>query len=111
MAAAESWRALFESWPTSLAREGLLITTFQESIPFNGFLMTSGLVLLNRDKPDAQGGRKVFVAYEAISAIKITAPVELERFQELGFREPTGPAGALGRARPGTEPRGPSAVV
>src|SRR6185436_14497568 len=68
MNSGEYWRMLFESWPSTLPRRGLLITTFGEAIPFVGYLLSPGIVLLDRDKPDSLGARKVMVAYEAISA-------------------------------------------
>ncbi len=88
METAESWRALFENWPESVPRQGLVVTTFQETIPFTAFLISGGIVLLERDKPDTFGARKVLVAYDSISAVKITSPMELARFQAMGFQAP-----------------------
>ena len=88
METAESWRALFENWPESIPREGLLVTTFQEQIPFKDFLISGGILLVERDKPDSYGARKVMIAYDAISAVKFTSPVELARFQVMGFQAP-----------------------
>jgi len=85
---AEAWRSLFENWPESIPRTGLLITSFQETIPFTAFLLSGGILLLERDKPDSVGARKVLVAYEAISAVKITSPMELARFHVMGFSAP-----------------------
>ncbi len=88
MDCAESWRALFENWPESIPREGLLVTNYQETIPFKAFLISGGIILLDRDQPDSHGARKAMVAYEAISAVKITNPMELGRFQAMGFQAP-----------------------
>ena len=88
MNSGEYWRALFENWPSSVPRRGLLITTFGDSIPFVNYLISGGIVLLERDKPDTTGARKVMVAYEAIAALKITDVVELANFQALGFQPP-----------------------
>lgn len=88
MNSGEYWRSLFENWPASMPRRGLLITTFGEAIPFVSYLLSPGIVLLERDKPDSLGARKVLVAYEAISALKITDVIDLARFQELGFQPP-----------------------
>lgn len=88
METAESWRAMFENWPDSIPREGLVVTNFQEAIPFTGFLVSGGILLLDRDKPDSSGARKVMVAYSAISAVKITNALELGRFQVMGFQAP-----------------------
>jgi hypothetical protein len=84
----EVWRSLFENWPESIPREGLLVTTFNEHVPFNGFLISGGVLLVERDKPDTYGSRKVMVAYSAILAVKITSVIELGRFQVMGFQAP-----------------------
>ena len=88
MNSGEHWRALFENWPASVPRRGLVITTFNESIPFVGYLISGGILLLDRDKPDTLGARKVMLAYDAISAVKITDVVDLVTFQALGFQPP-----------------------
>ena len=88
MDAAETWRALFENWPEAIPRSGLLVTTFQETIPFVNFMVSGGAVLIERDKPDGVGARKVIVAYTAIAAVKLPHTLELARFQVLGFQPP-----------------------
>lgn len=88
MDAGEHWRTLFESWPESVPHQGILVTRFQEAIPFVGFLVSPGILLLDRDRPDTTGGRKVMISWQAIDAVKITAPLELARFQPLGFQPP-----------------------
>ncbi|MGD9855770.1 MAG: hypothetical protein AB7U20_12570 [Planctomycetaceae bacterium] len=86
MQSAESWQSLFEGWPASFPTQGIIVTSFQESIPFANFMIGEGMVVLDRDKPDSSGARKVILAYSEIAALKITATFELDRFQELGFR-------------------------
>lgn len=88
MESTESWRSLFENWPESIPKEGLIVTTFQETISFVNFLVSGGILLVERDKPDTYGARKVFVAYDAISALKLPTPMELARFQVMGFQNP-----------------------
>ena len=88
MESSESWRALFENWPDSIPRKGLLITNFQETIPFVDFMISGAILLVERDKPDTFGARKVMVTYDAVSAVKITSPMELARFQVMGFQAP-----------------------
>ncbi|MGQ0636666.1 MAG: hypothetical protein ACT4QC_18805 [Planctomycetaceae bacterium] len=90
MSTGDNWRMLFEGWPSSLPRRGLLITTFGEAIPFVGYLLSPGIVLLDRDRPDTMGARKVLVAFDNIAALKITDVIELDRFQTLGFQPPMG---------------------
>jgi len=86
--AAEAWKTLFESWPQTIPKQGILVTTFNETIPFNNFLISGGILLVERDNPDSHGARKVMVTYSAISALKIASPMELSRFQVLGFQAP-----------------------
>jgi hypothetical protein len=88
MDTSENWRALFENWPESIPREGLLVTTFNEHVPFTGFLISGGVLLVERDKPDSYGTRKVMLTYSAILAVKITSPLEIGRFQVMGFQPP-----------------------
>jgi hypothetical protein len=88
MEATEVWRSVFENWPETIPREGLLVTTFNETIPFNAFLVSGGALLVDRDRPDTFGARKVMVAYSAIQAVKITSVLELGRFQVMGFQPP-----------------------
>jgi len=82
------WQAIFENWPESIPRKGLVVTSFQETIPFVDFLVSGGILMVERDKPDTYGARKVMIAYEAISAVKITDPMELARFRVMGFQAP-----------------------
>lgn len=83
-----AWRSLFENWPETIPREGIVVTRFQESIPFVSFLISGSIVLLERDRPDGSGARKVMLAYDSISALKITSPIEMARFQVMGFQPP-----------------------
>jgi len=88
MDTAEAWRTIFESWPDAIPRQGLVVTQFQETIPFCDFMVSGGILLLERDKPDSVGTRQVMLAYDAISAIKLTKPMEFARFQVMGFQAP-----------------------
>lgn len=86
----ESWRALFENWPEAIPRKGIVVTIFNEPIPFASFLLSGGILLLERDRPDTIGARKVMLAYDSISAVKITDVIEMDRFQVMGFQRPGG---------------------
>ena len=88
MESGQVWQAIFENWPESIPRKGLVVTSFQETIPFVDFLVSGGILMVERDKPDTYGARKVMIAYEAISAVKITDPMELARFRVMGFQAP-----------------------
>ncbi|MBW3542525.1 MAG: hypothetical protein KY476_19860 [Planctomycetes bacterium] len=88
MDATDAWRSLFENWPQAVPRQGLLVTNFGEQISFVDFLVSPAILLVERDKPDSYGARKVMVQFEAVSAVKITSPMELARFQVMGFQAP-----------------------
>ncbi|MCA9078363.1 MAG: hypothetical protein KDA93_25270 [Planctomycetaceae bacterium] len=86
MQPADYWQQLFESWPATFPAHGIVVTNYHESIPFVNFMINDGMVVLERDKPDSSDARKVILPYASISALKITATFDLDRFAELGFR-------------------------
>jgi hypothetical protein len=88
MHSAEAWRSLFENWPESIPRTGLLVTSYGETVGFKDFLISGSILLVERETPDSLGARKVMVTYEGIAAVKITNPMELTRFQVMGFQNP-----------------------
>ena len=88
MQTGEHWRNVIENWPESIPRKGILVTTQGESIPFVNYLLSEGILLVERDTPDSLGARKVMLTFASIAAVKITAPLELARFQVMGFQAP-----------------------
>jgi hypothetical protein len=86
MEGAKAWQYLFENWPEQLPRTGQIVTAYADTIKFIDFLLTDGIVFVERDRPDATGARKVMIAYDAIQAVKLESAVELEKFKILGFR-------------------------
>lgn len=82
----ESWRSIFENWPDVIKREGAVVTTQGESIPFVDFLISGGLLLIERDGPDAGGTRRVIVAYQSIAGLKLKAAGQLSQFHSMGFQ-------------------------
>ena len=82
----EFWQSLFENWPDAIPRKATIVTKQGESIPFTNFLLSGGLILVERDGPDAAGMRKIIVGYDAISMIKLASVGELARFQCMGFQ-------------------------
>lgn len=87
MQSAMYWQMLFENWPDDLPRQGIIVTTQPDTIPFVTFMLSDGLLLIERDKPDSQGARKVILAYESIAGIKITSTIPTEELSVLGFRK------------------------
>lgn len=88
MHSADAWRSLFENWPETIPRAGMVVTAYGETIPFKDFLISGSIVLVERETPDSLGARKVMIAYDGISAVKIASPMELARFQVMGFQSP-----------------------
>jgi hypothetical protein len=86
--ATEHWQSLFENWPDAIERRGSIVTNHGEAIPFAGFLISFGLLLIERDGPDANGTRKIIISYEAISMVKLKSASEMSRFQAMGFQPP-----------------------
>lgn len=84
----DAWRTLFENWPPAISRSALLVTTYGETIPFREFLVSPSILLIERDVPDSLGARKVMLTYASIAAVKIPSPMELSRFQVMGFQAP-----------------------
>lgn len=81
----EIWKKHFETWPKSLAHKGVLVTTWEESIPFVGFMTGSDLLALERQAPDTSGARKVILAYGQIASIKLVTVVEERVLKDSGF--------------------------
>jgi hypothetical protein len=88
MDSSECWQVLFENWPPSFPPKGIVVTSYQETIPFVNFMIRDGMVVLERDKPDSHDARKVVLLFGSIAALKITATFDLDRFKELGFKPP-----------------------
>ncbi|HUY89313.1 MAG TPA: hypothetical protein VMV10_11310 [Pirellulales bacterium] len=79
------WRRFFEAWPKDLAPRGVLVTKFQEQIPFEGFLASDAMLLVERKTPDTIGARKVLTPFDEIAAIKFVDVVRSKSFEPLGF--------------------------
>lgn len=85
MDSTDSWRQLFCEWPQTMPREGIIVTTYQETIPFINFMTSGGVLLLERDRPDGAGARKVMLAYSAIAAVKYTNTLDFDKYKVMGF--------------------------
>lgn len=81
----EDWKAYFTKWPEDLPKQGILITSFNEQIPFAGFLTGDAFLLLDRQTPDALGARTVILPYGNLMALKLTNVVDQKVFRSIGF--------------------------
>jgi hypothetical protein len=79
------WHNFFLAWPKDMLRRGVLVTTFEEQIPFDGFLTTDTLLLLERRTPDTIGARKVILPFGNIAAIKLVDVVKQKILATAGF--------------------------
>lgn len=87
MESAQAWRSLFENWPDNIPKEGMLVTAV-ETIQFNDFMVSGGLLLIDRDRPDAMGARKMMVPYGNIISVKMQTTMDIAQFQVMGFQRP-----------------------
>lgn len=78
-------KKLFQNWPEGLAREGIVITAFDEQVPFSGFMCSDDSLLLQRKTPDSMGARMMILTFEQVVAVKIVEIVGGKPFRELGF--------------------------
>ena len=85
MDAATAWRDYFAKWPKDLPRRGVLVVTFGEQIPFDGFLTTNDLLLVERRTPDSIGARKVIIPFGQVQAIKLIDVVPTKSLRAAGF--------------------------
>jgi hypothetical protein len=85
MTGGAGWERLFRNWPKDVPPRGLVVTNYDEQIPFDGFLSAEGMVLLERKTPDNMGARKVLLAYENIVGVKFTDVIKKKAFEDAGF--------------------------
>jgi hypothetical protein len=81
-----AWKGFFTAWPADMAPRGVLVTTFGEQIPFDGFLTSEQFVVVLRTTPDTVGARQVVVPYENIAALKIVDVIKIKPFEAMGFK-------------------------
>ena len=82
---AKVWREMFEKWPTSIPKRGVLVSTLNETTPFKSFLLKGDLLLLERTNPDPLGARFLLMGFDAIHAVKIPEPIAESVFAAAGF--------------------------
>jgi hypothetical protein len=99
---AAAWRACFHDWPANIPQRGVVVTTFDEQIPFAGFMVADELLFLERRSPDTLGTRSVMLPFANIAALKIVDPIETREFRSFGFQSVAPPKK---EARPAAAPR------
>lgn len=84
----DTWRDYFSNWPSGVAPTGIIVTSYQEQVPFESFQLSDRLLMLNRRAPDTVGARRVVVPFSEIVAVKITDILPAKAIKELGFEGP-----------------------
>lgn len=82
----EVWQNLFENWPDAIKRNGSIVTVQGDAVPFVNFMVSDGLLLVERDGPDVSGARRVIVGYDSIAMVKLTSAAEMSLFESMGFQ-------------------------
>ena len=84
-ASSSGWKDFFRNWPARVPRRGVLVTSFDEQIPFDGFFTSETFLLIERRAPDSLGARMVVLGYDKVTALKITEVVKPKAFRSMGF--------------------------
>jgi hypothetical protein len=79
------WRGFFQNWPKDVPPRGILVTRSNDQVPFDGFLASDSMVLIERKTPDSVGARKLLLAYEEIVGLKFVDLVRGRAFEAAGF--------------------------
>lgn len=79
------WKSYFNNWPAGLPRNGVLVTSHNEAIPFRKYWLKEDLLLLERTAPDANGGRFLLLGFDTIFSVKFTSPIAEESIAKAGF--------------------------
>lgn len=80
------WREFFQRWPAGMPQTGVVVTSFNEQVPFIAFMYTEQMVMLERRAPDTLGARKVFVPFSQIAALKLVDVIQEKTLQAAGFK-------------------------
>lgn len=80
-----AWKNFFQNWPKELPPRGVLVTSYNDQVSFDGFLSNDTMLLVERKTPDTSGARKVLLAYADIVTLKFTDVVRGKLFEAAGF--------------------------
>lgn len=85
MSTQNAFKTLFQRWPDSVPRRGIIVNKLGDNCPFKGYMLSNDVILLERTAPDALGARFVMVNFEEIKAVKLVDPLGAEALNSLGF--------------------------
>lgn len=81
----DAWKEYFRRWPKEVPQRGVVVTSFGEQVPFEGFATSDSFVVLERKTPDTSGARKVILPYEQVAGLKLTDVIRMKALEPLGF--------------------------
>ncbi|HVA45989.1 MAG TPA: hypothetical protein VNH11_06340 [Pirellulales bacterium] len=84
-AGGSAWQRYFQNWPKDVPTRGIVVTSFGDQVPFDGFLSNDGMLLLERKTPDNMGARKVLMAFQDVLAVKFVDLIRGRAFESAGF--------------------------
>lgn len=79
------WHAFFSRWPADVSRRGIIIMAWDEMISFSGFSVGEHFICVERQTPDAMGGRTIVAQYEQVTGLKFTDVLKPKAIQGMGF--------------------------
>lgn len=85
MTPSENWKSFFTDWPAGFPRSGIVVSVFNEAIPYRNFWLKDDMLLLERTIPDATGGRFLILGFEVITQVKFVNPLNEATIAESGF--------------------------
>jgi hypothetical protein len=91
---AAAWKTFFDTWPAGIGRTGVVVTTLNDQIPFDGFMHNEMFLMIERKTPDTLGARKVVIPMSGIAAVKFIEVLAVQSFTTWGF------AGTVGAKKP-----------
>ena len=83
---AASWRSLFQNWPKDIPKQGMVVTNYGETVPFVNFMVSEGILLVERDRPDSNDARKIMISFQAILAVKSSSTMDFDKYKAFGFK-------------------------
>ncbi len=82
---AQQWQTFFQEWPASIPRRGIVTNSLNEPMPFKGFMLKGNMILLERNNPDAMGGRFILMNFASIDSVKLIDPLKESDATAAGF--------------------------
>lgn len=80
------WKDFFNNWPEGIPTRGIVVNQLNEQLPFKAYMVRGEVLMLERTNPDTLGSRYILVPYSEIGIVKLTDPLNQEKFDKAGFK-------------------------